>query len=46
MTGPNTQATAMTRPVLATILKIERACQRRKTREEGGGKESNKQEVV
>lgn len=48
MTGPNTQATArlMTCPELAAILKIDRACQRRKMREERGGKQSNKREVV
>lgn len=50
MVGPNTEATArlMTRPILPAELKIDRACQRWKMRERGGGagKESNKREVV
>lgn len=40
MVGPNTEATArlMTRPILPAELKIDRACQRWKMRERGGGR--------
>lgn len=48
MAGPNTETTArlVTRPTLAAILKIDRARQRWKMREQGCGKQSNRREVV